>query len=89
MFLCFAGFNTTSQLTTNNQALHPLQPPIVMPIESTIFRVNVVDTMPEFMAPSIFPPSFIQSAVGFATVVLRVTGQNDQKYYVLVSQGYN
>ena len=81
----FAAFDLTSNLTTNDRALHPSLPPNITHIGRTIFQVNVVDTMPEFMAPSNSSPSSIQSAVGFATVVLQVTGQDKQKFYVLVS----
>ena len=79
----FSAFDATNTVTANQQALHPLQPPTVTPIGKTIYRVDVEDTMPEFSGA--FNDRAIQSIVGFATVVLRVVGQNVEKYYVLVS----
>ena len=77
-------FETSNMLTTNRQALHPLLPPTITSLGSTFYRVDVVDTMPVFM--SFFNDlTIIRNAVGYATVVLRVTGQNVEKYYVLVS----
>ena len=82
----FSAFNATNFVTANQQALHPLQPPAVTPLGNTLYRVDVEDTMPEFIAHTFLNPMAVQSAVGFTTVILKVTGQNIEKFYVLVSK---
>ena len=83
VFVFSPGFATSSVLTTNQLPLDPLQPPTITALGSTFYRVDVTDTMPDFQ--SVFPNFTIRLLAGYATVVLRVTGQNAEKYYVLVS----
>ena len=77
------GFDTSRVLTTNGLPLDPLQPPTITALGSTFYRVDVTDTMPDF--EPLFPNFNIRFLAGYATVVLRVSGQNAEKYYVLVS----
>ena len=79
--MTLAPYYTGLQQFVTGGTAHPQLPPSLESVINTVYRVNVSSPMP--IAPTWI--TTLSASVPYSTVVLKVTGETYERFYVLVS----